>query len=75
MEKPLFFLKFVVNNNKICYIMSRKHVRKTEYFGLYRELVYGESKLERTIQITFKLRFMDKINTVTRYSLEIRYFL
>ena len=55
--------------------MSRKHVRKTEYFGLYRELVYGESKLERTIQITFKLRFMDKINTVTRYSLEIRYFL
>ena len=48
--------------------MNRKHVRKTEYFRLFRELVCGENKLERTIQITFKLRFMDKINTVTRYS-------
>lgn len=43
-------------------------MRKTELFELSRELVGGENKLERIIQITFKLRFMDKVNTVTRYS-------
>lgn len=41
---------------------------KDGIFWRKRELVVGENKLQRSIRITFKLRFMDKINTVTRYS-------
>ena len=46
-------------------------MRKTEYFRVCREPMFGENRLQRNIRITFKLRFMDKINTVTRYSFEI----
>ncbi len=49
-------------------------MRKTGCFGISREPVGGENRLGRSIQITFKLRFMDKINTVTRYSIEIDFF-
>ena len=56
----------VVNIVSLCYISWESRCERRNINEFVESLCLGENKYEVNIKITFKLRFMDKINTVRR---------
>ena len=70
-----YVLFFYLN---ICYfygiLFENRCERRSNLDSVERSMV-GENRLMIIARITFKLLYMDKINTVTRYSFEIKFLL